>query len=32
MNELFNALLDISKLDAGALNANISELLRSARC
>jgi signal transduction histidine kinase len=25
MNELFNALLDISKLDAGALNVNISE-------
>ena len=25
MNELFNALLDISKLDAGALSANISE-------
>ena len=25
MNELFNALLDISKLDAGALNASISE-------
>jgi CheY-like chemotaxis protein len=24
MNELFNALLDISKLDAGAMNANIS--------
>jgi signal transduction histidine kinase/CheY-like chemotaxis protein len=25
MNELFNALLDISKLDAGAMSANISE-------
>jgi len=25
MNELFNALLDISRLDAGALNASISE-------
>lgn len=25
MNELFNALLDISKLDAGALNASISD-------
>ena len=25
MNELFNALLDISKLDAGALQANVSE-------
>ena len=26
MNELFNALLDISKLDAGAMTANIAEL------